>query len=525
MFFIGSTAAAGVLWNVLPTDTWVAGQGDRITRPTVVAAAPAGDVRQATPPVAEIPVFGDADPAVAHRAVAFAGAEAVIAPLDADPLDEMALQPLEGSFTGSPSGAGQTPSATAGGGSPHGALGSGRNPGRTPGAGAPGLGDPAGNPGEAPGPLPPSIADQTPAGQAPAGPPAIASDEPLADAPTSVPTTPNPTPVDVPLAGLPPADPPPVDAPGAGPVAPNHVPFDEPLAALPPTGQPPVDGPPAALPERGLPPVIGDRPASPVPPMTTAEAPGTGPASQPIPPSQSPPVGPVSALPDIGAPPPLDAGPASSPLAPVVPSEPLVVDPPVLTDPLAMLPEEPGDDWLSPGNSPGTLTLDSDFGLNGGTLLFEILGTRPGDDYDQLIVNGKVDLDDGIIVFAFINGFVPEFDEFFDVILADQISLVEQNVDFYYGFFDTPWNIHAPQDLSMYTRWDGSVLPFDVGVEGTDPEQRLTARYDDRTTQAPAPDGPDQAFTPSLTIPVAGPLVLFLAGLPVLGALAGRRRR
>ena len=69
---------------------------------------------------------------------------------------------------------------------------------------------------------------------------------------------------------------------------------------------------------------------------------------------------------------------------------------------------------ISPGRSPGVLTIDGDYTEVGddGTLLAEVGGTLLGDEYDQLNVTGNVTLA-GTLVVRFINGFAPHAgDEF-----------------------------------------------------------------------------------------------------------------
>ncbi len=63
---------------------------------------------------------------------------------------------------------------------------------------------------------------------------------------------------------------------------------------------------------------------------------------------------------------------------------------------------------ISPGSSPGTLTIDGDLTLlDGGWLKLEIAGLDAGSQHDQLIVTGDFNIDGGAIEFAFIDGFTP----------------------------------------------------------------------------------------------------------------------
>jgi hypothetical protein len=67
------------------------------------------------------------------------------------------------------------------------------------------------------------------------------------------------------------------------------------------------------------------------------------------------------------------------------------------------------DGKVSPGNSPGELTIDGDVTLGANSeLLLELAGTRAGLDYDVLHVTGNLRLDGGRITLSFLNGFAPK---------------------------------------------------------------------------------------------------------------------
>ncbi|MFO1321610.1 MAG: hypothetical protein U1F52_18525 [Burkholderiales bacterium] len=76
---------------------------------------------------------------------------------------------------------------------------------------------------------------------------------------------------------------------------------------------------------------------------------------------------------------------------------------------------------VSPGNSPGILTIDGDFGFtnpsgfgsSGGRLVIELGGHAPGTGYDVLHVLGDMDLDGGILELVAIDGFVPDAGDVF----------------------------------------------------------------------------------------------------------------
>lgn len=73
---------------------------------------------------------------------------------------------------------------------------------------------------------------------------------------------------------------------------------------------------------------------------------------------------------------------------------------------------------ISPGLSPGTLHIEGDLEQGEeGVLEFEIGGGDPGLSYDQLLIEGRLTLA-GTISVAFINGFLPELGQHFDLFSA-----------------------------------------------------------------------------------------------------------
>lgn len=80
-----------------------------------------------------------------------------------------------------------------------------------------------------------------------------------------------------------------------------------------------------------------------------------------------------------------------------------------------------GQKVLSPGNSPGTLTIDGDLSLdNLTTVIFELNGPDAGVSYDVLNVSGTLALNDATL--EIILGFTPGITEQFTVALFDQLS-------------------------------------------------------------------------------------------------------
>jgi len=178
--------------------------------------------------------------------------------------------------------------------------------------------------------------------------------------------------------------------------------------------------------------------------------------------------------------------------------------------------------------------MDGDFSLDGRTLLFEVLGTDPGLEHDQLLVDGIADLNEGNVVFAFINDFKPGVDVF-DLIIADQILVNLDRVSFYYGLFDASYSLHAPISLGLYNILDykdsnaaDDVLLYQSGgATGTRNPGDSRLVFDDLLSIQYADQGgakiqaADVELIP-LSIPEPASLLLLAPGLMLLG---GSRRR
>lgn len=68
---------------------------------------------------------------------------------------------------------------------------------------------------------------------------------------------------------------------------------------------------------------------------------------------------------------------------------------------------------VSPGNSPGTMTITGNYSLNSGDLFMELDGTTAGTGYDQLIVTGDVSLAGDLALSV---GFAPSMGDMFKII-------------------------------------------------------------------------------------------------------------
>ena len=71
---------------------------------------------------------------------------------------------------------------------------------------------------------------------------------------------------------------------------------------------------------------------------------------------------------------------------------------------------------VSPGSSPGTITINGNYTQTAeGVLQIELAGLTPGDELDQLVVNGQATLEGGLNV-TFFNGFTPAFSDAFTIL-------------------------------------------------------------------------------------------------------------
>jgi len=95
---------------------------------------------------------------------------------------------------------------------------------------------------------------------------------------------------------------------------------------------------------------------------------------------------------------------------------------------------------VSPGASPGVMTIDGDYTQGAdGSLLIEIAGTTVGTDYDQFIITGNATLD-GTLILSFIEGFTPDNGDSFDFLLVAGTfndNLLDIQIDNLPNNFDT----------------------------------------------------------------------------------------
>ncbi|MGB0743315.1 MAG: hypothetical protein ACPGSB_02210 [Opitutales bacterium] len=140
--------------------------------------------------------------------------------------------------------------------------------------------------------------------------------------------------------------------------------------------------------------------------------------------------------------------------------------------------------WISPGNSPGTLTLTGDFQmLTDSRYFFEASSSSV---YDQIVVNGDVTLS-GFFVPDFLDGYTPTVGTSFTVITADSISgsfqgqvlgYLEGNIAF--DFVNTGTELIAtvisssPTDFNTWQAqnfFPEEIADPSISGEGADPEK------------------------------------------------------
>ena len=78
---------------------------------------------------------------------------------------------------------------------------------------------------------------------------------------------------------------------------------------------------------------------------------------------------------------------------------------------------------LSPGLSPGQITITGDLTMNSGKIVIEISGLGLGDSSNIVDVGGTANLLAGTIEFDFINGFAPQAGDQIDFLSAASVLL------------------------------------------------------------------------------------------------------
>ena len=130
---------------------------------------------------------------------------------------------------------------------------------------------------------------------------------------------------------------------------------------------------------------------------------------------------------------------------------------------------------VSPGASPGTITVDGDFTQeSSGTLSMELGGTTPNTEYDQLIVTGAASLA-GTLDVSRINDFSPSSGQSFSVLTYNS----------HIGTFDTlnlpdldpglAWEVtYGSTAVTLTVREDGGAISGTVNYSGDEEHNPIT---------------------------------------------------
>ena len=111
---------------------------------------------------------------------------------------------------------------------------------------------------------------------------------------------------------------------------------------------------------------------------------------------------------------------------------------------------------LSPGNSPGSLTINGSYiQTSNGTFLEQLAGIIPGTEFDQLVVNGGVSLTGGLDL-ELLNDFAPALGDSFTIMTYDSESGE-------FGWMDLP-------TLAEGEAWLVSYNPTDITLSVVTPE-------------------------------------------------------
>jgi autotransporter-associated beta strand protein len=121
---------------------------------------------------------------------------------------------------------------------------------------------------------------------------------------------------------------------------------------------------------------------------------------------------------------------------------------------------------ISPGNSPGLLTTNGNLTSTGGSFVMEIAGTTPVTQYDQLAVNGDIDLGStSVLTLSFSaapavgdkfflllnNGTNPILGSFSGLNEGDQFTSSGYTFSAHYGADSSTGNLTGGNDFAIYT--------------------------------------------------------------------------
>ena len=116
---------------------------------------------------------------------------------------------------------------------------------------------------------------------------------------------------------------------------------------------------------------------------------------------------------------------------------------------------------ITPGLSPGTLTIDGNFEMLDGVLEIEVAGLGSG-DFDILNITGTADLIGGTLLFSFIDSFLPEEDDTFLFLEALGGLNIGPNIGFAYQGVQDSFRMEIAgglNGLSFVALNDASAVP------------------------------------------------------------------
>ena len=128
---------------------------------------------------------------------------------------------------------------------------------------------------------------------------------------------------------------------------------------------------------------------------------------------------------------------------------------------------------VSPGNSPGTITVNGDYTQEAsGTLAIEIGSTTPGTEHDQLVVTGAATLG-GTLTVTLINDFSPELGDSFTIMTYGSVSSAFASVSLPSLDPGLKWGVSlGSTTMRLIVEADGGSISGDVtytGSHGTNP--------------------------------------------------------
>lgn len=109
------------------------------------------------------------------------------------------------------------------------------------------------------------------------------------------------------------------------------------------------------------------------------------------------------------------------------------------------------DGLIAPGNSPGTIHFSGEFTQSSaGSLALEIGGLTPGSEFDQFILTDGIHVFEGTLFISFINGFVAEAGQYFDLIESSNATYLFDAIEVNGLAPDLQWTISEIGDFYSF---------------------------------------------------------------------------